>query len=78
MKRLLSGINPWLPPMVYVVIFHLMRGAYGDAAIFTVGSLLLIADWKHWFKWGMPNRPKFSRWAVLLVIAIAASVLFFS
>jgi hypothetical protein len=77
-KRLLSGMNPWLPPMIYVVIFHLMRGALGDAVIFAVGSLILIADWKKWFRWSMPERPKFGRLSVLLAIAIAVSVLFFS
>jgi MFS superfamily sulfate permease-like transporter len=77
-KRLLSGMNPWLPPMIFVALFHVMRGAHGDALIFSVGSLLLIADWKKWFKWSMPNRPVFKRWTVMLVIAIAASVLFFS
>ena len=78
MKRLLAGINPWLPPMIFVFIFHLMRGAYGDAAIFAIGSLILIADWKHWVKWSMPERIRFKRWTVLLAIALAASVLFFS
>jgi hypothetical protein len=77
-KRLLSGINPWLPPMIYVAIFHLMRGSYGDAVIFGVGSLILIADWKHWIKWSMPERPRFRSWTILLVIAISSSVLFFS
>ena len=78
MKRLLAGMNPWLPPMIYVVIFHLMRGSYGDAAIFASGSLVLIADWKGWVKWSMPERPRFKRWTVMLAIALASSVLFFS
>jgi hypothetical protein len=77
-KRLLSGINPWLPPMVFVAIFHYMRGSFIDAWIFLVGSLLLVADWKRWIKVGMPERPRFKRWTVLLAISIAVSVLFFS
>jgi hypothetical protein len=77
-KRLLAGINPWLPPMIFVAIFHFMRGAVGDALIFGIGSLILIADWKHWIKWSMPERIRFKRWTVILVIAIASSVLFFS
>jgi hypothetical protein len=64
--------------MIYVAIFHLMRGSYVDAIIFGVGSLILIADWKHWVKWSMPERPRFRSWTILLVIAIASSVLFFS
>ena len=78
MKRLLAGINPWLPPMVYVALFHFMRGSYGDAIIFTIGSLLLIADWKKWFRWSMPERPQAGRVPVLFVIVGASSVLFFS
>lgn len=78
MKRLLAGMNPWLPPMIYVVIFHVMRGAYGDAAIFAVGSLVLIADWKKWIQWAMPERPIFGRLPVFIVILVASSVLFFS
>jgi MFS superfamily sulfate permease-like transporter len=64
--------------MVFVTIFHVMRGANGDAIIFGVGSLIVIAEWKGWLKWSMPERPKFKRWTVALAILIAASVLFFS
>ena len=64
--------------MIYVVIFHVMRGAYGDAAIFLMGSLILIADWKKWFRWEMPERPKLSKTPVLLAILLASSILFFS
>lgn len=78
MKRLLAGMNPWLPPMIYVAIFHVMRGSYVDAVIFSVGSLLLVADWKKWLKWSMPERPKTGVFPVILVIAVASSVLFFS
>lgn len=78
MKRALSGMNPWLPPMVYVAIFHFMRESWVDAAIFTIGSLLVIADWKKWFRWEMPERPKLSKMPVLLAILLASSILFFS
>ncbi len=78
MKRALSGMNPWLPPMVYVAIFHFMRESWVDAAIFTIGSLLVIADWKKWFRWEMPERPKLSKTPVLLAILLASSILFFS
>ncbi len=64
--------------MVYVAIFHFMRESWVDAAIFTIGSLLVIADWKKWFKWEMPERPKLSRTPVLLAILLASSILFFS
>ena len=64
--------------MVFVSIFHVMRGASGDAIIFAAGSLILIADWKKWLKWSMPERPRFKRWTVALAILIASSVLFFS
>ena len=78
MKRLLAGMNPWLPPMIYTAMFQIMRGAIVDAVIFTVGSLLLIADWKHWLRWHMPERPRIGRIPVILVILLSSSVLFFS
>jgi hypothetical protein len=77
-KRLLAGMNPWLPPMIYVAIFHLMRGAYVDSAIFAVGSFILVADWKKWIRWSMPERPKFGWLPVALSITVASSVLYFS
>jgi hypothetical protein len=64
--------------MVYVAIFHFMRESWVDAAIFTIGSLLVIADWKKWFRWEMPERPKLSKTPVLLAILLASSILFFS
>lgn len=64
--------------MIYVAIFHIMRGSYVDAVIFTAGSLLVIADWKKWIRWNMPERPKSRVATVLLVIALASSILFFS
>lgn len=78
MKRALSGMNPWLPPMVYVAIFHFMRESWVDAAIFSIGSLLIIADWKKLLRWEMPERPKLSKTPVLLAILLASSILFFS
>ena len=64
--------------MVYVAIFHFMRESWVDAAIFTIGALLVIADWKKWFRWEMPERPKLSKTPVLLAILLASSILFFS
>jgi hypothetical protein len=64
--------------MVYVALFQVMRGAYIDALIFAVGSVLMIGDWKKWFHWSMPERPKAGRLSVLLVIIGSSSVLFFS
>lgn len=64
--------------MVYVAIFHFMRESWVDAAIFTIGSLLIIADWKKWFRWEMPERPKLSKTPVLFAILLASSILFFS
>ena len=49
-----------------------------DCLIFAIGSLLLIADWKKWTRWHMPERIVASRLSVIAVIALACSVLFFS
>ena len=78
LKVLLRGINPWLPVLVFVTAFHINRGSTGDAIIFGFGSLILIADWKKWIPWHMPERPKVSGWVIGLVIALSCSVLFFT
>ncbi|WP_296631485.1 hypothetical protein [Rhodoluna sp.] len=78
MKRLLLGINPWLPVFAFVTMFHTMRGSTVDAIIFGTGTALLIADWKKLIPWHMPERPKVSPWVIAAVIAVSASVLFFS
>ena len=78
LKVVLRGINPWLPVLVFVTAFHINRGSTGDAIIFGLGSLILIADWKKWIPWHMPERPKVSGWVIGLVIAVSCSVLFFT
>lgn len=78
MKKLLSGINPWLPVFAFVTAFHINRGSVGDAIIFGLATAVLIADWKKLIPWHMPERPKVSGWVIGLVIAISCSVLFFS
>ena len=78
LKVLLRGINPWLPVLVFVTAFHINRGSTGDAIIFGLGSFILIADWKKWIPWHMPERPKVSGWVIGLVIAVSCSVLFFT
>jgi hypothetical protein len=74
-KELLRGINPWLPVFVFIVAFHLNRGSIGDAVIFGIGSLLLVADWKHWIPWRMPERPKVSGWVIALVLVVSFLIL---
>ena len=78
LKGLLKGINPWLPVLVFVTAFHINRGSIGDAIIFGIGCLILIADWKKWIPWHMPERPKVSGWVIGLAIAISFSVLLFT
>ena len=74
-KAILKGINPWLPVLVFVTAFHITRGSQVDAVIFAIGCLILIADWKKWIPWQMPERPRISIWLIILVIAISFSVL---
>lgn len=78
MKKLLKGINPWLPVFAFVTAFHINRGSTGDAIIFGLASLLLIADWKKLIPLRMPERPKVSGWAVATVVVVSSAVLFFS
>ena len=78
LKGVLRGINPWLPVLIFVTAFHINRGSIGDAIIFGIGCLVLIADWKKWIPWHMPERPKVSGWVIGLAIAISFSVLLFT
>lgn len=77
-KNFLSGMNPWLPVLLTTFLFHVLRGAYGDATIFGLACAILILDWKRLVPWHMPERPKLNKWGVSLAMLLAASVLFFS
>ncbi|MEY4321091.1 MAG: hypothetical protein RLZZ471_1032 [Actinomycetota bacterium] len=77
-KNFLSGMNPWLPVFLTTFLFHVIRGAFGDALIFGTGCTILILDWKKVVPWHMPERPKLSKWVVTGGMLVAASVLFFS
>lgn len=67
-----------MPVLAFTTFFHITRGSLGDAIIFGTGCLLLIADWKKWIPWHMPERPKVSGWVIGLAIAISFSVLLFT
>lgn len=77
-KNFLAGMNPWLPVLLTTFLFHVLRGAYGDATIFGLACTILILDWKRVIRWHMPERPKLNKWVVSGGMAIAAAVLFFS
>jgi lysylphosphatidylglycerol synthetase-like protein (DUF2156 family) len=74
----MTGMNPWLPVCLTTFLFHVIRGATGDAIIFGTACTILILDWKKAFPWHMPKRPHLNKWVVSLVMLVAASVLFFS
>lgn len=77
-KSFMTGMNPWLPVYLTTFLFHVIRGATGDAIIFGTACTILILDWKKAFPWHMPKRPHLNKWVVSLVMLVAASVLFFS
>ena len=77
-KKVLSGINPWLPVFAFVTLFHIIRESYSDALIFAVGSMILILDWKKIRFWRMPKRRAVKGGVLALVVALGCSVLFFS
>jgi len=77
-KSLITGMNPWLPVLLTTFLFHVIRGATGDAIIFGTACTILILDWKKAFPWHMPKRPRLNKWLVSAVMLVAASVLFFS
>ena len=78
MKRLLAGINPWLPVFAFVTVFHIIRGAVTDSVFFGFSTVLLIADWKKLIPGRMPERRKLGKFVVWVVILAASLVLFFS
>lgn len=78
MKKLLRGINPWLPVFAFVTAFHINRGSFGDALIFGLGALFMIADWKKLIPWHMPEKPKVNVWVMTLLVVLSCGVLFFS
>jgi hypothetical protein len=75
LKEGLTGLNPWLPIFIFVVAFHLSRGAMVDALIFGAGATLMIADWKRWIPWHMPERPKVSGLMISVVLGISFAIL---
>ncbi len=77
-KSFMSGMNPWLPVFLTTFLFHVLRGAFGDAIIFGLACAILILDWKKAFPWHMPKRPHLNKWLVSGVMLVAAAVLFFS
>ena len=78
LKKFLSGLNPWLPVFLTTFLFHVLRGAFGDALIFGFGSAIMLLDWKKVIPWHMPERPSLNKWIVSLVLLVAAAILFFS
>lgn len=74
----LKTINPWIAVFVFVATFHWLRGAQGDAVIFTAASVLLILENRGKFRRLHPHKPAVPRWLIVLVICVAAGILFIS
>ena len=73
MKRLLHGINPWLPVLAFVTVFHITRGATTDAIYFGFASTLLILDWKRLIPGKMPERRRLGKsvvWGAILAVCV--------
>ncbi|MFM6963847.1 MAG: hypothetical protein ACKOWJ_06285 [Micrococcales bacterium] len=77
-KRWTHGLNPWLPYLLTTYEFQVIRGSRVDALIFGLACLLLFADWKGFIPWELPERPKFSKWALVVGLAASAGILFLS
>jgi hypothetical protein len=78
MKRLLKGINPWLPVFAFLVVFQTLRGATVDAIYFGFVCVYMIADWKRLIPGGMPERKQVGKRIVWLVILVGSVVLLFN
>lgn len=77
-KNWTRGLNPWLPYLLTTYEFQVIRGSRVDSIIFGLACLLLFADWKGFIPWELPERPKFSKMTIAVVLAASAGILFLS
>ena len=77
-KKLVKGMNPWLPVFAVNILFQFQRRSPVDGIIFSVAALLMILDWKALLPIHFGPRPVFRlRW-IILAIALCATVLYFA
>jgi hypothetical protein len=75
-KKLVNGMNPWLPAFAVNILFQFQRHAPVDGIIFSVASILMILDWKNLLPIHFGPRPVFRlRW-IILAIGASATVLY--
>jgi hypothetical protein len=55
-RRLLFGLNPWLPIFAFVTLFQAIRVSIVDLIYFGIVTLILVADWKNWIPITAPER----------------------
>ena len=78
MKAFIKSINPWIAVFVFLVFFHGLRGAYGDATVFAVASTLLILESQGKFKHLHASKPEVPRFLIVGILILTASVLYLS
>jgi hypothetical protein len=75
-KKVVKGMNPWLPAFAVNILFQFQRHAPVDGIIFSVAAILMILDWKNLFPIHFGPRPVFRlRW-IILAIGASATVLY--
>lgn len=77
LKRAIGGLNPWLPFFAFVALFQFMRGALFDSIYFLVIVLTLVLDWKNWFPYQLPAKPKLNYRLLFGSFALFGLVLYF-
>jgi len=74
----LKSINPWLAVFVFLSLFHFTRGAFGDAAIFTIASAILILEKLGKFSRLHSRKPQLSRGLVAGIALVTGVILYVS
>lgn len=55
-KKMLAGLNPWLPIFAFVTLFQAIRYSLVDVIYFFIVTIVLIIDWKRWIPLTIPER----------------------
>lgn len=63
---------------MFLILFHGLRGAYGDATVFAIASLLLILESQGKFTHLHASKPEVPRFLIVGILILTAAVLYLS
>jgi hypothetical protein len=74
----LKSINPWIAVFVFLSLFHITRGSFGDATIFVLASAILILEKAGKFSRLHTRKPNLGRGLVVALSVVVGVILFVS